>query len=201
MRTTRLAFAFAVALMPGLALADSLPDIEAEDDHDPEAWQARHERAASELFDLLQADASPRMQVLAGRVHLSDTDQATPLRPKGEDVVARAVSLAPGDAFVQWVAASEGNYYSSQCGPTRWPEAEVANLVRLEPDNAAAWQYAAALAQAKGDEAGIDSALERMANARRADDHQGEEIAAWTRIFAEHPSTHVSPFDQDEVAT
>lgn len=198
MRMTRLAFAFVTALLPGLVLADAPP---VEEDYDPEAWQARHERAARELFDLLQADASPRLQVLAGRVHLSDGDEATPLRPKGEDVVARAVNLAPGDAFVQWVAASEGNYYSSQCGPTRWPEAEVANLVRLEPDNAAAWQYAAALAQAKGDEAGVDAALERMANAHRADDHQGEEIAAWTRIFTEHPGANVSPFDQGETAT
>lgn len=198
MRMTRFAFAFVAALLPGLVLADSPP---VEDDYDHEAWQTRHERAARELFDLLQADASPRLQVLAGRVHLSDTDGATPLRPKGEDVVARAVNLAPGDAFVQWVAASEGNYYSSQCGPVHWPETEVANLVRLEPDNAAAWQYAAALAQAKGDEAGVDAALERMANARRADDHQGEEIAAWTRIFTQHPGANVSPFDQGEAAT
>lgn len=206
MRMTRLAFAFAVALMPGFALADSPPaaatsaDVD-EDASEAEAWQARHERAERDLFDRLHAHTSPRVQVLAGRIHLSDEDEGTPLRPKGQDVVARAASLAPDDAFVQWVAASEGNYYSSQCGPTRWPEAEVANLVRLEPDNAAAWQYAAALAQAKGDQAGIDAALERMATARRADDHEGEEVATWTQIFTAHPAADMSSFDEGTPGT
>src|SRR5688500_4535043 len=106
MRTTRLAFAFAVALMPGFGMAESPPVADASFDAD--AWEVRHARAERELFDLLRADASPRMQVLTGRVYLSDEDAQAPLRPKSEDVVARAASLAPGDAFVQSVAASEG---------------------------------------------------------------------------------------------
>lgn len=193
MRTTRLCLAFAAALMPGFGLAESPPADDAAFDAD--AWEVRHARAERELFDLLRADTSPRMQVLAGRVHLSDEDAENPLRPKDEDVVARAANLARGDAFVQSVAASEGNYRNSQCGPVRWPEAEVANLVRLEPDNAAAWRYAVALALAKGDQAGIDAALERMAASRRADDHEGEEVALWTQVFSAHPDAAVSPYD------
>jgi hypothetical protein len=80
------------------------------------------------------------------------------------------------------MAADQIEYYNSQCGPTRWPEAEIANLARLEPDNAGALQYAAALAQAKGDETALDDALARMASAKRADDHLADEIAAWTRV-------------------
>ena len=199
MHMPRFAFAFAAVLLPGFALAETV--ALADDELDAEALQARHERAERGLFDLLHADPSPRMQVLAGRILLSDEDAGTPLRPRRDDVVARAARLAPDDAFVQWVAASEGNYSSSQCGPVRWPEAEVANLVRLEPDNAAAWQYAVALAQAKGDGAGIDAALERMATARRADDHEGEEVATWTQVFTAHPAVDISSFDQDESAT
>ncbi|MGN6518960.1 MAG: hypothetical protein ACTHK2_06015, partial [Dokdonella sp.] len=93
----------------------------------------------------------------------------------------------PQDAFVQWMAADAGSYYSSQCGPTRWPVAEVASLVRLEPDNAGALQYAVALAQAKHDDAALDEALARMASATRADDHLGDEIAEWRKIYMAHP--------------
>ena len=193
MRTTRLCLAFAAALLPTIGLAELPPAADAASGAD--AWEARHARAERELFDLLRADGSPRVQVLAGRIVLSDDDRKNPLRPKGDDIVARAANLAPDDAFVQHVAASEGTYHNSQCGPVRWPEAEVANLVRLEPDNAAAWRYAVALAVAKGDQAGVDAALERMANATRAYDHEGEEVAIWTRVFREHPATLSTPVD------
>ncbi|WP_131992547.1 hypothetical protein [Dokdonella fugitiva] len=88
---------------------------------------------------------------------------------------------------MQWMAADTGSYYSSQCGPTQWPVAEVASLVRLEPDNAGALQYAVALAQAKHDDAALDEALARMASATRADDHLGDEIAEWRKVYMAHP--------------
>jgi hypothetical protein len=65
--------------------------------------------------------------------------------------------------------------------------AEVASLVRLEPDNAGALQYAVALAQAKHDDAALDEALARMASATRADDHLGDEIAEWRKVYMAHP--------------
>jgi hypothetical protein len=195
MRTTRLCLAFAAALASVIGLADSPPV--ADGAFDADAWEARHARSERELFDLLRVDGSPRVQVLAGRIVLSDEDAKNPLQPKGDDIVARAANLAPDDAFVQAVAASEGHYFASQCGPVRWPEAEVANLVRLEPDNAAAWRYAVALAAAKGDQAGIDAALERMATAARAYDHEGEEVAIWTRVFRQHPATLSTPVDDE----
>jgi len=164
------------------------------DESDGQAMAARYKQAQVALFDALRSSPSPAQQVLAGRLYIDDDDTPSALRPRRDDVVARAAGLAPDDAFVQWLAADVGNYYSRKCGPTRWPEGEVANLVRLEPDNAGALQYAVALAHAKGDQAGVDDALAHMASARRADDHLGEEVAAWTRAYVAHPVT--SPFDE-----
>ncbi|HEY0232843.1 MAG TPA: hypothetical protein VGC55_16475 [Dokdonella sp.] len=149
--------------------------------------EAYGERQAA-LFDRLREDSSPRQQILVGHIYLGNDDAVpTALRPKREDVVARAVQLAPDDAFVQWQGASLGSYTSSRCGPTTWPDAEVANLIRLQPDNAAAWQYAVALAAAKGDQAGIDEALSRMAAAPRADDHLVEQLNEWKKTYAAQP--------------
>ncbi len=148
----------------------------------------RYRQAQLDFYDALSHAPSPRVQVLAGSLSIDEDDAANALRPKRADVVARAATLAPDDAFVQWTAAADGSYYSSQCGPTQWPEAEVANLVRLEPDNAGALLYAVALAQAKGDEDGLDSALARMASAPRASDHSGEEIGLWRELYATVPA-------------
>jgi hypothetical protein len=190
MQTTRLAMVLAIAAAstPGVA------DVYAEQDGDEVSANAEadarlesYKRNELALYDALSTDPSPRIQVLAGRMAIEDDETPTVLRPKSADVVARAAGFAPDDAFVQWVAASEGSYASSSCGPTHWPEAEVANLLRLEPDNAAAWQFGVGLALAKGDQAGIDDALSRMAVASRADDHVTDELAAWTSAFEAHP--------------
>lgn len=190
---TRVSFWMVLALVSGTALANTDNPVVVIDKDDGDADAARYKQAQVALFDALRQDPSPAQQVLAGRLYVDDDDTPSALRPKSADVVARAARLAPDDVFVQWLAADVGSYYSSKCGPTRWPEAEVANLVRLEPDNAGALQYAVALAHAKGDQAGVDDALARMASARRADDHLGEEIAAWTRTYVAHPVA--SPFD------
>jgi hypothetical protein len=125
------------------------------------------------------------MQVLVARLSFDDKDLH--LRPKVADVVRRATGFAPDDAFVQWTAAETGRYWSSQCGPVEYPEAAVAAIARLEPDNAAAISYSVALAQVKGDARAVDDALARMAASRRADDHRGEEIAAWRAVYLAHP--------------
>lgn len=149
----------------------------------------RYAQQQRERFELLRNDGSPRLQALAGSLWLDRDDPANRLLPAPEDVLARAVGLAPDDAFVQWQAADQGKYSSNRCGPTRWPETEVTNLTRLEPDNAAAWQYAVALAQAKGDAAAVDAALAHMAAATRAQDHRGELALAWSGFAARHPQT------------
>lgn len=151
----------------------------------------QYRQAQIDLYDALRGDSSPQVQVLAARVYFPDdgnSEMGGALRPKREDVVSRAVQLAPDDAFVQWMAADSGSYGSNQCGPTRRPEAEVGNLVRLEPDNAGALLYAVALAHAKGDQTALDDALTRMAGAARASDHSGDEIALWRKVYQTVPA-------------
>ena len=166
-------------------------DVEAlVEDYDPTAARQAYNDAELALFDHLRSDPSPRQQILVARIHLDEEEQTpSALRPKTEEVVARAVQMAPDDALVQWLGAINGRYSSSSCGPTTWPEAEVANLLRLEPENAAAWQFAVALASAKGDQAGIDDALSRMAMARRADDHFGAHLTEWRKAYGAQPQT------------
>jgi len=180
-----------LALGAATAAADSPPPTPYEPsdagNHDPDGEAEAYRREQRDLFDTLRGNPSPRVQVLAGRIYLDENDLSGGLRPKPEDVTARAAQLAPDDAFVQWAAASQGSFTGSQCGPTLQPEAEVARLVQLEPDNAGALQFAAALAYAKGDQAALDDALAHMAAARRADDHMGEETAIWRTVYANRP--------------
>ena len=162
-------------------------------DPDADDFQSRWKSEQLALFDHLRADPSSRMQVLSADLYLSDDD--LPLRPKVGEVMARAVPMAPDDTFVQWRAANAGNYWNSSCGPVERPEAEVANLIRLESDNAAAWVYAVALASAIGDQDGVDSALSRLAVAPRADDHFIELWRMWTSVYKAMPDlVKASPF-------
>lgn len=184
---------FAIAIAgASAAIGAEPPDATSEIETVPIAGTSMEEwdRTATALYDALVAESSPRTAVLTARVWLPESARAVPgaLRPRSEDVVARAVALAPDDAFVQSVAASDGWYQPNFCGQSPWPDAEVGNLVRLEPDNAGAWRYAVALAHAKGDEADIDDTLSRMAAAPRADDHLVDEIAAWTDLFMREPA-------------
>ncbi len=158
------------------------------EDFDNQRFEEEYARANLERYDALRSSPSPRQQVLAGKIYL-DHEEETPVlvRPRRVEVVARAVQLAPDDSFVQWMAADQGSYTSSQCGPSKRPEVEVANLIRLEPDNAAAWRFAVALASAIGDEAGIDDALSRMAAAPRADDHSIEQLDEWSKAYGTTP--------------
>lgn len=153
-----------------------------EDEEFTRKWRA----ANVALFDHLRADPSSRVQVLAADLYLGKDD--TLLGPTPDDIVARAARLAPDDAFVQWTAARDGNYWSNSCGPAVRPEAAVANLLRLEPDNAAVWTYAVALASLAGDQDSVDSALSRMASAKHADDHLIEHWHAWRDVFAANPN-------------
>src|SRR5262249_43377017 len=89
-----------------------------EDDVDIDATVDGGNDAQAVLFDRLRGDSSPRQQVLAGRLSFGEDDGTpTALRPKREEVVARAVRLAPDDVWVQWEGAVLGDYRSSLCGP------------------------------------------------------------------------------------
>ena len=170
------------------------------EEFDSQDFEAEYTRASLERYDALRSSTSPRQQVLAGLIYLEHEEETPALiRPRRVDVVARAVQLAPDDAFVQWMGADQGSYTSSQCGPSKRPEAEIANLIRLEPDNAAAWRFALALASAIGDQAGIDDALSRMAAAPRANDHTIEKLEEWNKAYSATPEPLMS-WQQSEPA-
>lgn len=192
-----LAFSLSLAAAPAFANTEQ-PVIVI--DRDADSPLGAYLRAQLELFDALRSDASPRRQVLAARLYVDDEGVPAALRPKRQDVAANAAQLARGDAVVQWIAADSGSYYSSQCGPTHWPEAGVAALVRLEPDNAGALQYAVALAHAKDDRPALDEALSRMASATRADDHSGDEVAEWRAALVAHPDAGFGALREDASA-
>ncbi len=182
----------ASGVISGSARATIVEYVDAADDAD--GFKQRQ----IDLFDSLRADPSPRQQVLVADEYLPENASAAALRPKLGEVVARAVNLAPDDAFVQWYAAQSGSFTSSSCGPTTWPEAEVANLIRLEPDNGVTWTFAIALASAIGDEDGVDDALSRLASASRADDHAMEAFTEWRQAFdAGHAGTSYMPWLRD----
>jgi hypothetical protein len=178
--------AFSLSLVAAPAVANTEQPVIVID-RDADSPFGAYLRAEVELFDTLRNDASPRRQVLAARLYVDDEGVPAALRPKREDVAANAALRARNDPVVQWIAADSGSYDPSQCGPTRWPDAEVAALVGMEPDNAGALQYAVALAHAKDDPSALDEALARMAAATRADDHYGDEVAEWRRALGAHP--------------
>lgn len=196
MRTLSLQMVLGLLAAVAFARADSPPvpsppsaatTVDAADDaFDPARAMERFRENERNLFDALSADPSPRRQALAGRIYV-DADDLGPLRAKPAEVLARASELASDDALVQWLAASEGHYASSSCGPTTWPDREVANLVRLEADNAAAWQFEVALAHARNQPDALDQALSRMAASTRADDHIADELGAWVDAFSTYP--------------
>jgi hypothetical protein len=161
--------------------------------------KAKYRQQQLVTYDALAADPSPRTQILAARFSLEKDDLH--LRATPADLAARAMRFAPEDAFVQWVAADTGQYWSSQCGPVEYPDAAVASLVQLEPDNAGALLYAVALAQVKGDAKAVDDALSRMAAAKRADDHRGDEIATWRAFSLAHPADGGDAFEEDADAS
>ena len=204
MRTLSVQMVLVLAATSALARADappvpqvppppSPPAVMDGEPFDPAGMRERHQAAELALFDALRADSSPRLQALAHRFYIDPADRS-PMRPLPDEVLARASELAPDDALVQWLAASAGKYTSSSCGPTTWPDQEVANLVRLEPDNAAARQFEVALAQARNEPDALDQALSRMATATRADDHLGDELGAWTKALTAYPTP--SPYIQ-----
>lgn len=158
-----------------------------------DAFEDDWAESEAETFDVIRAAPSARTQVLAADIYLEEAHR--PLRPKPDDVVARAAKLAPDDPFVQWTAARDGRYQPSSCGPAAYPIDEISNLLRLEPDNAAAWTFAVALAAATGDEDGVDSALSHMAISVRADDHFIEHWQAWDALYAAHPELRHDAFE------
>ncbi|WP_280152125.1 hypothetical protein [Piscinibacter sp. XHJ-5] len=131
-------------------------------------------------------DASLLEQVDTRDVRLRSV---TAMRYGGEAARAAAALLdTPGPAALEAVANAAATGHDARayglafraCGGVRPPQQRGSCQLlsadqwsRLDPDNAAPWLYVAALAQQRGDEAGVSEAMQRVAKAKRVDDVAG----------------------------
>ncbi|HET6545809.1 MAG TPA: hypothetical protein VFG55_03590, partial [Rhodanobacteraceae bacterium] len=128
---------------------------------------AAYQTWQSDLYDALAASAEPLDWALASRLYLADANRTTvPLRPTRDDLLDLAIGRAPDDVFVQWFAATD-RIGGSACEARPSADEPLANLKRLESDNAAIWLLALDVAVARHDAAAVDDAVIRMAASTR----------------------------------
>lgn len=123
------------------------------------------------LLDTMAADDDPRGRALATVaqaqfVHGGEDGDATPVPARAD--LAGLADAHPDSAFVQWLAALDGDAALAAEARRR--------LGRIDADNLATWIIA--LGAEGADRADI---LPRMAAARRYDDHFGEILAIWIK--------------------
>ncbi|MEP6881233.1 MAG: hypothetical protein ABI866_04530, partial [Dokdonella sp.] len=108
-------------------------------------------------------------------------------------LLERAAAMAPDDAFVQWIAAMN------------LPRSEVISepalaLQRIEPDNGAARLLQLAAAYEAKDEAGITEALARIGASRHFDEHFGDAMSEWLKVFRAHPMPQLATEDSEQAS-
>ena len=87
-------------------------------------------------------------------------------RVASQQAFARARALAPDNPDIPWLAAI-------QCGVEVSCQGVREELLAAEPDNAAAWLREMAWARMRNDQAGVERAFQRAAEASRYDRHAG----------------------------
>lgn len=159
------------------AYADALCESEAAQPRpDPDTaaalqqWQRANVAAIARHVRGLMASRNPRDQLAiamlahpAGLSHLVEathwtTDEAT-------SAYAAARRLGPDDRLLAWLEAVDCP--RALAGSACDPQAALARLQRLEPDNAAVWIMALDRPVAQGDEAAVDRLLARAAAGSR----------------------------------
>lgn len=151
------------------------------------AWEAYEASVESAM----RAGSRPREWALAAtsfdkESFLRDCDGEHP--NPGLD---RAVAAAPDDAFVQWLAVN--NVGSDAKESQARVASAMANLKRIEPDNAAVWMLDMSEATRRDDNAAVDESLARMAESKRFDDHFIDTVHAWIDAYDSHPPTTQLP--------
>jgi hypothetical protein len=97
-----------------------------------------------------------------------------------------AAASAPDDALVQWIWA-EAPPAESGCDAGPPCAHRDSAVVRLQPDNAAAWLPVFNAASDAGDSPATDYAIAQMALASRFDDQMGIAVKAWMDVYARYP--------------
>ncbi|NCT67639.1 MAG: hypothetical protein GXC76_08340 [Rhodanobacteraceae bacterium] len=180
-------------LAVGLAFASALanartPAASAPDEHAWQAWSAAVEQT-------LRTSEQPRDWALAA-VSMAKPPAADAAADAADALLQRALAAAPDDMLAHWLAVQR--YLGQKQDELDARSASV--LTRREPDNAASWLPAVALAARGGDAAALDAALARMAAATRYDDHFAAALRAWMEAFERQPPQHTGRLDAEGAA-
>jgi hypothetical protein len=145
-----------------------------------DARQASLEYNASVVNTLL-AKGDPRSLAFAATMlPLLGDAQSTDGKARS-DLLAEAVQQGPDDVLVQWLGA----LYMTPDARTS-PAARA--LLRLEPENGAAWMFPLQAALAANDADGVTGALRHIGAATRFDVHFADFSLAWATFYREHPA-------------
>jgi len=141
---------------------------------------------AAQLDRLLAPSRSPRDQALRwdlDRWQSHNGIDASPPRASLHDAAAHA----PSDRLVQWLWARASPAESGCLGARACPGRAQA-LANLEPGNGAAWMPVLEQAWDDEDDAAIDAALSRMAQAKNFDDLFADYAGAWVEVENRFPA-------------
>jgi hypothetical protein len=149
------------------------------------AWQDYSDSLREQLI----ASDRPREWVLAAV--MLNFDALGNARPDAGPLFDRAVRSAPDDVFVQWTSAVYRIGNAPHLVLRNQADENVRALLRVEPDNAAAWMMSLVLASVRGDTDGVDDALRGMASGVRFDDHFVATLHEWFDAYDRHPLSTV----------
>lgn len=163
--------------------AGSDPKAIAAGDAAQHAWEAYQ----NSIADALIGSDRPRDWMLAANMmRFFGDDSAEPLHPSRDELLERATRRAPDDVLVQWMATLDRSG-ANTCVAKSVPDENVEALTRLQPDNAASWLMALALASTRKNPALVDDALAHMASSARYDDHFADTLRAWLDVYDRFP--------------
>ncbi|MFD0739790.1 hypothetical protein ACFQZQ_10905 [Lysobacter koreensis] len=148
-----------------------------------ERWQRDWNAALANRLQQLSTQADARSQLayaLLLPLASGDADPAA-MQAARRQALERAAQLDPDDVLVAWLQAVDCP--GAQCDPN----AALARLQRLEPDNAAVWLIELQAAHQRGDAAAVDRYLRLAAAADRYDLHFGDAGLAGYAEIAELP--------------
>lgn len=172
--------AFGTFLIALLATA-SLASFAQSPDPGMAAIRADQDYNTAMVNDLL-AEGTPRAMVLAATALPYARPEHQAQAAKRSELLSRAARLAPDDAFVQWFAALYAKPESVLSEPAQ-------TLMRLEPDNGAAWLFMLQAASEANNQGAATDALARIGAAAIFDEHFAEFTLEWMARFSANPRT------------
>jgi hypothetical protein len=140
--------------------------------------------------DMLIDSSNPRDWALAAGIFHGCGNSADDTA----QLLARAGSAAPNDSLVQWIVVERAERSSDLHGEA------MRAVQRIEPANAAVWNDSLVSAAMRRDAAGVDEALDRMAQSTDFNDHLPDVYQALVGVFKRQPPSNAVflALDDDE---